>query len=179
MNPTKPRKRWLLYGLGGMLTLVIAAAVGIMTLKSYWKSRQQAQQRAAVAAVEKLGGETQHSFSSTSPLSLYLESGDAPNVFILNGKNLADHDLAIFEAAPTTRALHLGDNHITDDGLVHLKRLPVLEVLNLKRDKITDAGLVHLEGLHNLKQLNLIRTQVTPAGVARLQKKLPNTKIAH
>jgi hypothetical protein len=161
------------------LFLVLATAVGLITARQYWRSRQQAQQRAAAVAVEELGGDVQHVLSSMAPLTPLLESGDAPNLFMLNSKNITDDDLAIFESAPTTRGLFLFGNRITDDGLVHLKNLPVLEDLDLRRNPITDAGLVHLEGLRNLKRLYLIGTQVTPAGVAKLQKKLPNTKIAH
>ena len=81
MNSPAPRRRWLLYGLGGSLLLVLATAVGLITARQIWSSRQQAQQRAAAAAVEKLGGETQHVLSSFSPLALYFEPDDAPNVF--------------------------------------------------------------------------------------------------
>jgi hypothetical protein len=177
VDANKPRRRWLLFGIGGMLLVVIGVAVGIVALQSYWKSRQQAQQRAAAAAVEKLGGETQHAFSSASPLSMFLERGDAPNLLYLSNKKITDDDLVVFESAPATRALHLFDNRITDDGLVHLKNLAALEQLDLRRNNITDAGLVHLEGLRNLQNLYLIRTQVSPAGVAKLQKHLPTTKI--
>jgi hypothetical protein len=176
---TNVRRRWLVYGLSGLLIALLATTVGLIAVRHYWHSRQQAQQRAAAAAVEKLGGETQHAFSSLSPVSMYLESGDAPNLFFLSSKKVTDDDLVIFESAPTTRALWLFDNRISDDGLMHLKNLTALEQLDLRRNKITDAGLVHLEGLRNLKNLYLIRTQVTPAGVAKLQKKLPNTKIVH
>lgn len=64
MNSPTPRRRWLLYGLGGLLLLVLAIAVGLITARQIWTSRQQAQQRAAAAAVEKLGGEVQHVLSS-------------------------------------------------------------------------------------------------------------------
>jgi hypothetical protein len=179
MTTTNTRRRWLFYGLGSFLVLLLAAGVGLFAVRHYWWSRQQAQQRAAALAVEKLGGETQHVLSSFSPVALYFEPDDAPNVFFLSSKGLTDDDLKIFETAPVTRSLILFDNRITDAGLVHLKDLTELESLDLRRNRITDAGLVHLQGLRNLKHLYLIRTQVTPAGVAKLQKQLPNTKIAY
>ena len=78
-----------------------------------------------------------------------------------------------------TRALYLFKNEITDEGLVHLKDLRQLRILDLRRNKeITDEGLQHLANLHELEQLILIGTKVTPAGVARLQQKLPRTKIS-
>jgi hypothetical protein len=42
---------------------------------------------------------------------------------------------------------------------------------------VSDAGLVHLEPLTALKELNLTRTSVSEAGAAKLQEKLPQTKI--
>ncbi len=179
-EPPKSPRRWLLYALGGMLLAVVLCCAGLVTSYQIWRSRQQAQQRKAAAAVEALGGTAQPSFSSTSPISVILESGNAPNLFTLNEKGLDDDDLKLFAAAPTTRGLFLFKNNITDQGLVHLKDLKALETLDLRRNPgITDAGLVHLEGLSNLKHLHLIRTGVTAAGVSKLQQKLPKTKIAY
>ena len=180
-EPTPERKprRWFWYGLLAVATVVIVLAAGLAGSYRLWKSRQQAQQRKAAEAVIALGGETSFAFSSFSPISMLLESGNAPNIFLLSGKGLTDDDLAIFESAPTTRGLFLHGNQITDDGLRHLSNLPELDALDLRRNKITDAGLVHLEKLSKLKNLYLIGTQVTPAGIRKLQKKLPNAKIAH
>jgi type II secretory pathway pseudopilin PulG len=178
MNASKTR-RWLWYGLTAVIALVIILAAGLFGSYRLWKSRQQAQQRAAAEAVEALGGTGQLVYSSLSPLSFYLESGDAPNLFFLNSTGVTDDDLVVFESAPTTRGLNLFDNQITDDGLRHLSNLPELDFLDLRRNNITDAGLVHLEKLSKLKNLYLIRTRVSPSGISKLQKKLPNTKIAH
>jgi hypothetical protein len=176
----KSSRRWLLVSIGGALLVLFLICAGLVGSYRFWRSRQQAQQRAAAAEVVALGGAAQTSLSSASPISVLLESGDAANIFMLNERGLSDDDLKLFEAAPTTRGLFLFKNNITDQGLVHLKDLRALETLDLRRNPgITDAGLVHLEGLSNLKNLYLIRTGVTPAGVSKLQKKLPNTKIAH
>lgn len=179
MSRAKPRQRWFYFLLAGLLVAAIIGAAGLIASYSQWRSQQQSQQRAAAKAVEALGGHAQHIFSSFSPWARYMESADAPNLFLLNSKKVTDDDLIIFESAPTTRGLHLFDNRITDDGLVHLKNLPALDFLDLRRNNITDAGLKHLEHHKNLKDLYLIGTQVTPRGVQQLQKKLPNTKIAH
>lgn len=179
MVATVQRGSWFWYGLTTVLVGIIVLAAGLVGSYRLWKSRQQAQQRAAAEAVVALGGETSFAFSSLSPFSRLLESGNAPNVFFLPGKGVTDDDLVIFQTAPTTRGLYLIGNPITDDGLRHLSNLPELDFLDLRRNNITDAGLVHLEKLSKLKNLYLIGTQVTPAGVSKLQKKLPNTKIAH
>jgi hypothetical protein len=179
-NEARPARRWFWYALAGIVLTALAAAVTVVVSYNAWHQRRQAQQKAAVAAVERLGGETQQWFSSWLNMLTYFERNDAPSIIFLNSKNLTDHDLKIFESAPTTRVLHLFDNQITDAGLVHLKDLKSLEMLDLRKNgAVTDAGLVHLEGLTKLEKLWLIGTSVTPAGVAKLQKKLPKTKIAH
>jgi hypothetical protein len=175
----RSKHRWVVRGIVGALLICVLGATGLVISHRLWKSRRQAQQRAAMAAVVELGGAVQHSFSSFSPISIMLENGDAPNMILLNSKGVTDDDLRIFESAPTTRALSLFGNQVTDAGLAHLSNLSELDFLDLRRNNITDAGLVHLEGLTKLKNLYLIGTNVTPAGVKKLQQKLPNAKIAH
>jgi hypothetical protein len=157
------------------------AGLALFTTYRVWRGRSQAQQRAAAEKVEALGGWVQHSFSSASnPLVIWLESGDAPNIFSLSDLGLADDDLRLLDEAPTTYGLFLFNNRLTDKGLVHLKNLHELETLDLRRNgAITDAGLVHLQNLKNLKNVYLMRTSVTLAGVNKLQAKLPGAKIHH
>ena len=180
---TRPRKlsrRWLFLTIGGALLVMLLSCAGLVSSYQIWRGRQQAQQRRAVEAIERLGGTATLALSSFNPLTMQLEMGDAPNVIHLNEKGITDNDLRVFESAPTTRGLFLFKNQITDEGLVHLKELKLLETLDLRRNPgITDAGLVHLENLSNLKQVYLMSTGVTPAGVSKLQQKLPNTKIHH
>jgi len=179
VDNARPRRRWLRYSLVAGTLLLVAGAAWVIASYSWSKSQDQTQQRAAVAAVERMGGEAGQSFTSPLPMLTFFERNNAPNIIFLNAKNVTDDDLKIFESAPTTRALHLFGNKITDDGLIHLNNLHKLEFLDLRRNPITDAGLVHLEGHKELQQLYLIGTNVTPAGVTKLQTKLPKTKIAH
>ena len=165
--------------IGGLVVVTLLVAAALFANYMYWRSKQQAQQRAAAKTVDQLGGKSQHIFSSMSPWARFFEAGDAPNLFMLPSKGLTDNDLVVFESAPTTRGLYLFDNRITDEGLTHLRNLPALDFLDLRRNPITDAGLRHLEQHKNLKHLYLIGTQVTPAGVQRLRAKLPNAEIAH
>ena len=173
------RRRFFTHGLLAVAAIIVAGGVWLMASYSWSKSRNEAQQRIAVAEVERLGGEAGQSFTSWLNMLTYFERNNAGNIIFLNSKNLTDDDLRIFESAPTTRALHLFGNQITDDGLIHLKKLPALEFLDLRRNPITDAGLAHLEGLKSLQNLWLIGTAVTPSGVNKLQQKLPHTKIAY
>jgi hypothetical protein len=160
---------------------LVTLAAGIMGVVSHRvvNAQRQSQQRTAVEQVLARGGDAQLIYSSL-PIGAWLENGNAPNLLMLNSKNITDDDLAMFETAPTTRGLYLFNNQISDGGLVHLKDLKLLDFLDLRRNAgITDAGLVHLEGLTKLENLYLMGTSVTPAGVAKLQRKLPKTKIRH
>lgn len=180
MLPTTKTRRWFWYTVGVVLFGVLAAGIGLVVSYRYFTARQQAQQRAAVVKVQALGGSADPSISSASPIAVLLESGNAPNIITLSELKIADDDLALFEASPTTRGLYLFNNRITDQGLGHLRNLQSLETLDLRRNPgITDAGLTHLEGLQNLRNLYLIGTGVTPAGAQKLQAKLPNTKIGY
>src|SRR5262245_17628332 len=126
MNATNSRRRLFVYGLFTVTAFIVGGAAWLIASYSWAKSRVQAQQRAAVAEVKRLGGEAGQSFNSPLPMLTYFERNNAGNLIFLNSKNLTDDDLKIFEAAPTTRALHLFGNKITDDGLVHLKKLDKL-----------------------------------------------------
>jgi hypothetical protein len=179
VDNAKSRRHWLCFSLVAGTLLLVAGAAWVFASYSWSKSQVQAQQRAAVAAVERLGGEAVQSFNSPLPMLTFFERNNAPNIIFLNGKNVTDDDLKIFESAPTTRALHLFGNKITDDGLTHLNNLHQLEFLDLRRNPITDAGLVYLEGHKELQHLYLIGTNVTAAGVSKLQTRLPKAKIAH
>jgi hypothetical protein len=139
---------------------------------------QQAEQQRAVAAVKALGGEASFSYSSGSPMAMFLERQDAENDFMLMEKNIQNDDLKIFASAEMTRSLRLFRNKITDDGLVHLKNLRHLRFVDLRQNEITDEGLQHLENMPEMEQLILTGTKVTPAGVKELQKKMPSAKIA-
>jgi hypothetical protein len=174
----KPKRRWFQFSLRAMLVCVTLGAVGLGWYMYRWR-QQQAEQRKAAAAVRELGGEAQPSLSSYSLASVIFEQGDAENLFFLQEKNIRDDDLKIFAAAENTRGLYLFKNEITDGGLVHLKNLRRLRILDLRHNKeVSDEGLKQLENLEELEQLILMGTKVTPAGVARLQQKLPRTKIA-
>jgi hypothetical protein len=178
MGTVKPR-RWLRYVLVASGLALLGAGAAMVISHRLWNIRREAQQRAALEEITRLGGEAAISFYGPMPLAAFLERNNAPNIILLNSKNLTDDDLRVFESAPTTRSLSLFDNRITDQGLVHLKNLHSLEFLDLRRNGgVTDAGLIQLETLHKLQHLYLIRTGVTAAGVSKLQKKLPNTKIA-
>jgi hypothetical protein len=90
-----------------------------------------------------------------------------------------DARLKIVAVARGLETLVLFDTVITDAGLAELTRLSDLKTLYLVNASITDAGLRHLEGVKELRDLGLSRCpNITDDGVARLQKALPECKIA-
>lgn len=96
----------------------------------------------------------------------------------LNGTHVGDAGLKHLERLTVLESLDAGYTNVGDAGLSHLKRLTRLTYLSLRGTRVTDAGLAELCGVANLRSLALGGTQVTAAGVARLQKALPNCKIA-
>lgn len=122
-------------------------------------------QKAAVDAIEKLGGRVR--FSPTS--------GEVIRVSIL-GRQVTDAGLVHLKALTSLETLALDGTQITDAGLEHLKGLTSLTELSLYDTQITGPGLVHLKGL---TRLDLFHTQVTDAGLTELKAALPKCKVIH
>ncbi len=144
------------------------------------------------ARVEALGG-----------MMLPIAAGsDAVRIdFSLQGREVADGDLAFLVDWKNVVELNLGGTKVTDAGLAHLAGLTSLErlslhktavrgpglahlaqcqklhYLNLYGSQVGDEGLGHLAGLKKLKRLYLWQTQVTDAGVAKLQESSPELGI--
>ncbi len=72
--------------------------------------------------------------------------------------------------------ISLNGTDITDDDLALFDDFNFVEILSLSDTKITDAGLAHLNQLDRLETLTLVNTNVTEHGVAALRAALPNTK---
>ena len=148
---------------------------------------------AAIAAIEKLGGEVGYDE----------ESPDRPIATVrLAGTKVTEAHLVHMKGLTSLKHLELRDTQVADAGLVHLKGLTDLQLLLLSNTQITDAGLEHLRGLTNLTflglvgtkvtdeglenlngltaliQLDLSHTQVTEEGIEKLQEALPNCEIS-
>ena len=117
-------------------------------------------EKAAVAAIETLGGSVRKIAANTE---------DQEVQFYLSDKEITDEALKHVPDVSNVVWLNLRGTKITDAGLVHLKELDTLTRLHLERTGIGDAALPHLAGLGNLEYLNLYGTQVTDAGLAHLQ----------
>ena len=139
----------------------------------------QRQERAAAAAIEKLGGKVEKDMEAPGQPVVKVS---LPTCTCLRDES----DLAHLEALTDLRRLELRNDckssHLTDNGLSHLRKLTRLEYLVLGDSAgghgITDAGLEHLKGLTSLRELVLGDNRgVTEAGVADLQKSLPRATI--
>ena len=157
------------------------AALGVLTLLGIlpacrWVQERldhAARQRAAVAAIRRLGGRV-----------LYDDQFDAmaePSSHWLR-RWLGDD--AVREVAsvslrgawlPGPLGFDDGDgqpstnfNAASDDDLICLRPLAHLKHLDLRRTRVTDAGLRHLAGLGELEDLRLSNTAVTDRGLTYL-----------
>lgn len=139
------------------------------SIKAAKKVEPNAENKKAVAAIEKLGGK----------VTIDEKDPEAPIIRVdLNSTQTTDADLELLQGLTRLQYLDLGKTKITDAGLAHLKGLTDLISLNLGfNEKITDAGLEHLKGLTKLHSLFVQFTKVTKVGANDLKKTLPTLDI--
>jgi hypothetical protein len=94
-----------------------------------------------------------------------------------DGQTVTDEGLANLRFLPQLRRLDMGSSCLTDHDLECIGSLRQLEWLRLG-GHFTDTGLARLHGLTRLKSLDLSPAEVTDQSVRRLQRALPNCKIA-
>lgn len=184
-TPAKPvsNRRWFQYSLRTLLILTTFIAVVI----SWWlyKAREQ---REAVAALTKAGGNVVYNFEVQDephrlhcPMWLVDVLGVDYVASVISvgfyNQRISATQLEAIDALSSLEGLYLNRSQITDIGLEHVKGLTGLEELDLGDTQVSDAGLESLEGLTALRWIRLVGTQVTDAGAARLQKVLPNCSI--
>jgi hypothetical protein len=151
----RPRLRWYQFTIRSLLVLTALVAIG-----SSWfvvKKQKADRQRAAVRAIEAMGGQVfydcQGGIAHTyNPIWLRAWLGD-------------DFFGQVTDA-------YFFDSDVTDDGLEYIGQLAQLKVLVFHNAKISDAGLEHLKGLTQLTLLRLCNTQVTDEGIKELQQAL-------
>jgi Leucine Rich repeat len=183
--PVKSRRRWYQYSLRTLLIGIV-----VLSLPCCWlgmKVREARQQAAAVAAIQKLGGDVLYDYefdaqgdfvrNAALPGPKWLHSllGDDffDNVFLveLQGAHRAvtDADLEHLKAFTKLSVLDLGYSQVTNAGVERLKGLTQLKTLFLNNTQVTDAGLKYLAQLTQLEDLHLAQTQVTDAGLEYLK----------
>lgn len=164
--PSKPRRRWLKWGV--LLAVVLAIAVGMVYREAIVEYLRHRQQQAIVAE-----------FADCGAMAAYDRDG---NVFSLGfnppeREDLKDAHLRSVARLERLRYLNLWGTGVTDLGMKHLAGLKDLKRLNLGRTKVTDAGLEQLTGLTGLERINVDGCAVTRQGLASVKKALPTTVI--
>ncbi len=145
----------------------------------------QAAQAAAIAAIEKLGGDVhidQHSAERTPIAVRFFENrmvvdadlqslNDLTSLLevTLDATQVTDAGLAHLKTLPNLGSLSLTRTRVTDEGLAHLAGLSRMEILGLHGTNVTDKGLVYLKGLTRLNMLSLDNTRITDAGLVELK----------
>jgi Leucine-rich repeat (LRR) protein len=176
-----------------LIVLTVAVAIPFSWLAT--EMQQAEQQRKAIVALEKAGGnvavvETEIGWSQLSAPA-WLRSllgdeffGDVYAVNLGNGQvtdasqgNLMDAALANLKRLNQLEELNLRGTQVSDRGIENLRELTQLQYLWLTQTNVTDGGLRHLKGLSKLRVLNLKRTKVTDEGIKKIQQALPNCKI--
>jgi hypothetical protein len=115
---------------------------------------ERMEQEAAVAAIERLGGQVMYDYQRPDP--------GKPNVFDTKARptNPEGFHRVVF--------VSLRDSTVSDNDLKHLAKLTALEALDLTNAPVTGAGLANLHGLRSLKYLILRGTRTDDAGVEHL-----------
>ncbi len=174
----QPRLRWYQYRLRSLFLLMLVAAIPLGWLSVKLKAARQ--QKAAVEAIEKLGGQVVYDYqrdefdtTSKCPGPAWLRKLLGDDLFANVRRvdltvEITDADLETLKRLPQLQELCLGFS-VSDAGLERLKGLAQLQALYLEYANISDAGLKHLSGLSQLQRLSVPGTKVTDAGLRHLK----------
>jgi Leucine-rich repeat (LRR) protein len=168
---SKPRRRWILYGLRTLVVLLFLACVA-----RYWiavKLLPVKRERAAAEAIELSGGAVTWTYPDSTGESRVRDwlkriLGDDYFARPDNVTVCSDAAMESLVHLRQVRRLYLGGTQVSDAGLEHLSDVTQLEVLSIAGTQVTDAGLAYLAGLTQLQELWLMDTPVTDAGLERL-----------
>jgi len=161
----------------------------ISALLPAWKKNlaQQAQDRALLAEVKRLGGkavsevvapdwlrslagdEALSTFSRIVELDLNerTDGHKEPTPKKLSDR-VNDDTLKLLAGQDHLRVLQLSGTAVTSAGLVHLKDLKNLERLNVCLTAVSDDGLEHLAGLTNMKRMTVCASKITGSSFQHL-----------
>ncbi len=189
MEPTKPRRRWLKFSLGGLLL-----AITLLCLLLGWQADRVARQRRAVEMVERLGGYVayEHQWYESPPFSHYnprIESrapqwlrelvgeewfrtvalvgfhrgigADGTTIFV--PKRLTEAEWELVSHLDRLKVLSVTHQPTVDKELRHLARLTQLEELTLNGADISDEGLREFGRLTNLRELTIANDDIERA----------------
>ncbi len=91
---------------------------------------------------------------------------------------ITDAGLKHIKGLMRLQSLYLDNTRVTDAGLENVQDLTQLQDLQLEFTLITGSGLDHLRGLSQLRLLDIRYTNVSHADARKLQRALPNCRIA-
>jgi hypothetical protein len=181
---SKQRLRWYQYSLRSLFVVMVLVAIGG---KWFAVKRQQVErQRAAVNAIDQIGGYIGYDYqfdASRRPIRNAVPPGpvwvrdllgddffaQAEYLVLYDCRTVTDAELARLVDLPQLRVLHLNRTQFTGAGLEHLRELTQLKELSFHGVKVTDAELEHLKCLTQLEELSLDDTKVTDIGLEHLQ----------
>ena len=172
---------------GGIRFALTIAAVAL-----FGTSVAFAEDEAAIAALQKIGGKIERDDKApekpVKTVNLGVTQADDAALgsvkgfsklekLTLNNTKITDGGLDSIKTLVSLKKLYLVDTKIGDAGVEKLKDLKELRVLSLAGSGVTDAGLEHLKALSNLEIVFLHGTKVTDEGVKKLKEALPKLKI--
>jgi hypothetical protein len=152
--------RHFLRALGGMLVLLLGAAVALSPIVINKFQLIPVDVKPIEKTVE---GEPTLTVTGLKDFD-YAGLKQKPYLEVLQMANedVTNATLENLKGLKKLRELDLSNTQTTDDGLKVLGDLPKLEVLRLNGTKITDDGVrQHIFPLENLKELSLLRTKVS------------------
>jgi Leucine Rich repeat len=172
--------------------LLFAVAAPDAFAQAKKKGERSPAEKAAIAAIRKMGGHVQEIAQNDSRLEVafHLADGkitdknlvplkDLKDVYELNlrGTDVTDAGLKYIAGLKSLKKLHLEKTRITDKGLAELKGLDGLEWLNVYGTQVSNDCLPHVKALKGLKKFYIFETKVTIDGVAKMKKELPKLQI--
>ncbi len=162
-------------GIGIAATILVVAAVLLVTLQFYFRSL-------AIREIVDAGGRVEMRPRGPEWLRDWLGEErmthfDEAIHVKLSYSRARDETLGRLPRLPRIRRLDLNGTRVTDAGIVPLRGLTKLQWLWLSDTAVSDAGLAHLKGLPRRELLVLRNAPVTDDGVAELQRALPALKI--
>jgi hypothetical protein len=167
MTSANPR-RFFQFSLATMLVFVAAICVVLAV-----RVNRQEKRRAAIAKIEKLGGEIIYLSEMNKRQNDLVKSEGGKNVIVPRVGVFA----RIMRDDPSTNAsvvMFGNDGNLTDAELAMLSTLPEIETLLIGDNPVTDAGLMNLASWPNLLFVYITeRSQVTDEGIAEFQKIKP------
>ena len=187
--PPIPRP-WLQFRLRTLLIAIL-----LLSLPLSWfavRMRKARRQRAAVEAIERLGGYVAYDWETdwvvtpparkSYPAWLRRPLGDDFFFDVVEASflysELDDEAATCLKGLANIEELYLDHTRITDAGLANIEGLTHLQKLTLDYTQITDTGLEHVAGLTPLRCLTIGGTRITDAGLDHL-KRMSNLRYLH